>query len=107
VKYFVEVAAPADKGALIDAAGGPGPIVGELSQRFHPEAFYGSVDARTLRFVVELPTALDIAILMEICSDRLYAYPTFHPVIPIAEMPEFVGAVHAAIPHASPAVNTR
>ena len=99
MKFFVEVAAPADKGPAIDAAGGPGPIVGEIMQRFHPEAFYGSADARTLRFVAELPTALDIAILMELCSDHLYAYPVLRPVIPIAEMQEFVTQVHAAVPH--------
>ena len=103
MKFFVEVAAPADKGAAIDAAGGPGPIVGEIMQRFHPEAFYGSADARTLRFVAELPTALDVAILMELCSDRLYAYPVLRPVIPIAEMQAFVTQVHAAVPHQEPA----
>ena len=90
MKFFVEVAAPDDKGAEIDAAGGPGPVIAELMQRFHPEAFYGSADARTLRFVADLPTALDVSILMEICSDRLYAYPVLRPVIPIHEMQDHV-----------------
>jgi hypothetical protein len=99
VKFFVEVAAPADKGAEIDAAGGPGPVIAELMQRFQPEAFYGSADARTLRFVADLPTSLDVSILMEICSDRLYAYPVLRPVIPIHEMQDHVTQVHAAVPH--------
>jgi hypothetical protein len=102
VKFLVEVAAPADKGPEIDAAGGPGPVIGELMQRFHPEVMYGAADRRTLTFVVDLPEAVDVAVLMEICSDRLYAYPELRPVVPIEEMPAFVDTVHAAvgIPHA-------
>lgn len=72
MKFLVEITAPADKGPEIDAAGGPGPIVAELMKRFAPEVMYGAADGRTLTFVADLPTALDVAVLMEISSDRLY-----------------------------------
>lgn len=58
---------------------------------------YGSADGRTLRFVADLAAEIDIAVLMEICSDRLYAYPVLRPVVAVADLPEFVAAVHARI----------
>jgi hypothetical protein len=97
MKFHVDIAAPADKGPAIDAAGGPGPIVAELMQRFQPEVMYGSADRRTLTFVADLATDVDIAVLMEICSDRLYAYPTLRPVVAIADFPQFVTTVHQRI----------
>jgi hypothetical protein len=97
MKFHIEVAAPADRGPEIDAAGGPGPIVAELMKRFEPEVMYGAADRRTLTFVADLSTEVDISVLMEICSDRLYAYPTLRPVISIADMPEFVTTVHELV----------
>ena len=99
MKFHIEVAAPADKGQQIDAAGGPGPIVAELMRQFHPEVMYGSADRRTLTFVADLATDVDIAVLMEICSDRLYAYPSLRPVIDITDMPQFVTTVHERVGH--------
>jgi hypothetical protein len=95
MKFLVEVTAPADKGHEIDAAGGPGPIVADLMARFKPEIMYGAADCRTLTFVADLGSEHEIAVLMEICSDRLYAYPHLRPVISADQMPEFVRAVHA------------
>lgn len=97
MKFHIEVTAPADKGPEIDAAGGPGPVVAELMQRFRPEVMYGSADRRTLIFVADLEAELDIAILMSICASRLYAYPTMHPVVGIADLPDFVATVHDRI----------
>jgi hypothetical protein len=97
MKFHIEVAAPADKGKDIDEAGGPGPIIAELMARFRPEVMYGAADRRTLTFVADLAEEVDIAVLMEICSDRLYAYPTLRPVIAISDMPDFVTTVHAQI----------
>jgi hypothetical protein len=99
MRFQIEVTAPADKGSEIDAAGGPGPFVAEIVDRFAPEAMYGSTDRRTISFVAELAADIDVAVLMEICSDRLYAYPTLRPVIPIAELPDFAAAVHAQVGH--------
>jgi hypothetical protein len=95
MKFLVEVTAPADKGHEIDAAGGPGPVVAELMKRFTPEVMYGATDSRTLTFVADLASDHEIAVLMEICSARLYAYPRLRPVISASQMPELVRAVHA------------
>jgi hypothetical protein len=97
MKFLVEVSAPADKGREIDDAGGPGPIVAQLMKRFTPEVMYGSADRRTLTFVADLASEHEIAVLMEICSAQLYAYPHLRPVISIDQMPEFVSAVHAEV----------
>jgi hypothetical protein len=97
MKFLVDVAAPADKGQEIDDAGGPGPIVAELMKRFTPEVMYGSADRRTLTFVAELGSEHDIAVLMEICSAKMYAYPQLRPVISADQMPEFVQAVHTEV----------
>ncbi len=99
MKFLVEVSAPADKGQEIDAAGGPGPIVAELMKRFAPEMMYGSADRRTLTFVADLDSEHQVAVLMEICSDRLYAYPQLRPVVSAEQMPAFVAAVHAEVGH--------
>jgi hypothetical protein len=40
---------------------------------------------------------VDIAVLMEICSDRLYAYPTLRPVVAIADFQEFVTTVRERV----------
>jgi hypothetical protein len=97
MKFHIDIAAPADRGRDIDAAGGPGPIVAELMQRFQPEVMYGSADRRTLTFVADVATDVDVAVLMEICSDRLYAYPTLRPVVAIADFHAFVTTVHERV----------
>jgi hypothetical protein len=68
MKFHIDIAAPADRGRDIDAAGGPGPIVAELMQRFQPEVIYGSADRRTLTFVADLKTDVDIAVVMATSS---------------------------------------
>lgn len=97
MRFLVQVAAPADKGQAIDAAGGPGPIVAEIMQRFCPEVMYGSAERRTLTFVADFPSEHEISVLMEICSDKMYAYPALQPVIPISELAAHVERVHSAI----------
>ena len=97
MKFLVDVAAPADKGREIDDAGGPGPVVAELMKRFKPEIMYGSADRRTLTFVADLASEHEIAVLMEICSAQLYAYPQLRPVISIDQLPGFADAVHAEV----------
>jgi hypothetical protein len=94
MKFLVTVNAPAERGAEIEAAGGPGPVVGEIMSRFHPEAFYGTANRRQLIFVADLETSIDISVLLEICSARLFAYPELTPVIPLAELQAHVEAVH-------------
>lgn len=97
MKFLVQVAAPAEKGGDIDAAGGPGPIVAEIMDRFSPEVMYGSAERRTLSFVADFASEHEVSVLMEICSDKLYAYPTLQPVIPINEMQAHVERVHAPV----------
>jgi hypothetical protein len=94
MKFLVIVNAPAERGAEIEAAGGPGPVVGEIMSRFHPEIFYGTANRRQLIFVADLDTAIDVSVLLEICSARLFAYPELTPVIPLAELQTHVEAVH-------------
>lgn len=99
MKFHIEVAAPAERGQEIDDAGGPGPVVAAIMQRFHPEVMYGSADRRTLTFVAELANEIEISVLMEMCSDSLYAYPTLRPVIGIADLEAHVTTVHQLIGH--------
>jgi hypothetical protein len=94
MKFLVTVNAPADRGAEIEAAGGPGPAVGEIMARFHPETLYGTANRRQLIFVADLDTAVDVSVLLEICSARLFAYPELTPVIPLADLQSHVDTVH-------------
>ena len=41
MRFMVEVDAVMEKAKAVDAAGGPGPMLAKIGQRFKPEAVYG------------------------------------------------------------------
>jgi hypothetical protein len=61
---MVEVNAGMEKANAIDAAGGPGVMLGKLGERFKPEAVYGKASMRGAYMVVDLKLPAHISELM-------------------------------------------
>ena len=48
MRFMVEVDAGMEKANAVDGAGGPGPMLAKLAERFKPEAVWQGVAARCL-----------------------------------------------------------
>jgi hypothetical protein len=81
MKYLVEVTASIERGNELDAAGGPGPILGYIVERFRPECLYGNPTRRQVFLIVDLPCEADAAELMYILTLEAGANPSFTPLI--------------------------
>ena len=81
MRYLVEFAASIERGNTIDAAGGPGPILGHIAERFKPEAIYGDPTRRHVFIIVDLPREEDIAELMYILTWAVGTEPKFTPIM--------------------------
>ncbi len=79
--YLVEAHASMEQGNRVDAGDGPGPMFARISERFHPQAFYGNPSRRQLFLVVNLDTPAQIAELMYILTWWTLTEPTFTPLM--------------------------
>ena len=70
--------------------GGPEKTIGYLMNLIKPEAAYIKAGTRTSLIVADLDEE-KMTELMLVASKQLGTYPTFIPVIPVADIPEMVG----------------
>jgi hypothetical protein len=71
-----------EAGARVESRpGGPGPIVGKLTERFKPQAMHFAVTERTIFLVVDLKDAADVGELMVAASTICGQYPEIHAVL--------------------------
>ena len=59
MRFMVEIDAGMEKANAIDAAGGPGPMLAKLGERFRPETIYGKASRRGAYIVVNSVVALE------------------------------------------------
>jgi hypothetical protein len=52
VLYLVEAHPSIERANVVDAGEGPGPVIGKIVERFHPEAIYGNPSRRQVFMVV-------------------------------------------------------
>jgi hypothetical protein len=83
--YMVEAHATFERGNEIDDKGGPGPVLGYITERFKPEGFYFIPTRRAVVMVVSLDGASQIAELMFILTRFTGEEPTFTPLVPMGE----------------------
>jgi hypothetical protein len=82
MRYLFEITAPAERGNEIDSKGGPGPLLGYIAERFHPEALYVSTIRRQVWLVVDLASFAQVHELLQLCSRLTGTEPTITPVVP-------------------------
>ena len=81
--YLVEAHPSIEKGNVVDAGEGPGPVVAKIVERFSPKAIYGNPSRRQIFMVVDLDTpAKKMAELMYILAWFVDTEPTFTPLMP-------------------------
>jgi hypothetical protein len=81
MRYLFEITAPAERGNTIDSTGGPGPILGYIAERFHPEALYVSMLRRPVWMVVDLASFAQVHERLQLFSRLTGTEPTITPVI--------------------------
>jgi hypothetical protein len=97
MKHLVRIAVTPQAGMEIESRpGGPGPVMGRLTERFKPEAMYMCPARREVLMVCELSSA-DMAEMMIAGVQLAGQYPEFIPVI---DAKEFGAIVGKAIPAA-------
>jgi hypothetical protein len=79
--YLVEAWASMELGNTIDKGEGPGPVFGQIAERFRPQAFYGDPSRRHVYMVVDLDTPADMAELMYILTWFAGQEPKFTPIM--------------------------
>ncbi len=100
MRYLIHAVVPADVGTRLDAAGGPGKLLGYMMTRFKPECGYSNYEKRELFMVVDFETDAMQAEFMILWSRWFGNYAEMTPVHPIAESPK---VAEEAIQHASKA----
>ena len=80
--YMVEVAASIEKGNIVDAGAGPGPVFEQIAKRFHPQAIYGDPTRRHVFIIVDLEGPAQIAELMYVLTWFTLTEPKFTPIMP-------------------------
>ena len=81
MRFMVEVDAGMEKANAVDAAGGPGPMLAKIGQRFKPEAVYGKASRRGAYFVVDLKSPADVSELMYAMTWGTGGEPKFTPIL--------------------------
>jgi hypothetical protein len=80
--YLVEAHPSIEKGNVVDAGEGPGPVVAKIVERFHPQAIYGNPSRRQVFMIVDLDTPAKMAELMYVLAWFVDTEPTFTPLMP-------------------------
>jgi hypothetical protein len=81
MRFMVEVDAGMEKANAVDGAGGPGPMLAKLAERFKPEAVYGKASRRGAYMVVDLKSPADISELMYALTWGTGGEPKFTPIL--------------------------
>src|SRR6516165_8689865 len=79
--YLVEAHPTAEKGNVVDAGEGPGPVIAKIVERFRPQAIYGNPSRRQVFMVVDLDTPAKMAELMYVLAWWLKTEPVFTPIM--------------------------
>ena len=81
MKYMVEFEFSASEGKEIEKKpGGPGPLIGRISEAFKPSATFVAVDSRRIYFVCDLDPAA-MGTLMVVGSNATGQTPKFTPIV--------------------------
>ena len=80
--YLVEAHPSIEKGNVVDAGEGPGPVIAKIVERFRPQAIYGNPSRRQVFMVVDLDTPAKMAELMYVLAWFVDVEPTFTPLMP-------------------------
>ncbi|KAA0228941.1 MAG: hypothetical protein HUU14_08660 [Dehalococcoidia bacterium] len=101
MKFHVTIDVSASTGTRMDSqAGGPGPFIGHIVQRFQPEAFYVALDRRTMFLVIGFPGEKEMGEFMAYISSRFDTYPVMTPVSAGAEFAAIAAHIRATVPGA-------
>ena len=100
MRYLVHAVVPTDAGNKLDAAGGPGKLIGFLMTRFKPECAYSNYERRELFLVIDFETPAKQAEFMLLWSKWFGNYTEMTPVHPASETPK---VAEEAIRHAGQA----
>lgn len=101
MKFHVTIDVAAATGTRMDAqAGGPGPIIGHIVQRFQPKTFYVALDRRTMFLVIDFPGEKEMGEFMAYISSRFDTYPVMTPVAEGAEFGAIAAHIRANVPGA-------
>lgn len=101
MKFHVTIDVAADTGTRMDAeAGGPGPFIGHIVQRFRPAAFYVALDRRTMFLVIDFQGENEMGEFMAYISSRFDTYPVMTPVSAGAEFAAIAAHIRATVPGA-------
>jgi hypothetical protein len=79
--YLVEAHPTPEKGNVVDAGAGPGPVIEKIVERFKPKAIYGNPSRRQVFMVVDLDTPAKMAELMYVLAWFVDVEPTFTPLM--------------------------
>ena len=91
MKFMIHFVVTEEQGSKIEAApGGPGPLLGYITERLKPDAVYMS-PARREGWIVATLDEQKMAETMIFFSTRFGAYPTITPAVSIEEFPKFAG----------------
>lgn len=92
MRYLVEATLTPERGKQVEAAGGPGPAIGHLMERFHPEAAYVGLTRRVALLVADLQRPEDMAKLTVYLTNFAGQNPIYTAVLPINSAAAALGA---------------
>lgn len=76
---------------LDTSPGGPGPLFGQIAERFKPEVFYVEASRRAVYWVIDFADAAAVTEFMHVVVARAGTYPELRPLLTAAEAPAAIG----------------